>query len=92
VAAQQIRQGNWRRRKPQGNTTISNTFTYYTCGQQGHASTNISWKEEIFKMIRKKTQNHKSTRGPNEKKNEKVTVNMVMVVTTRSKAPEEVAF
>lgn len=43
-------------------------------------------------MIRKKTQNHKSTRGPNEKKNEEVTINMVMVVTTRSKALEEVAF
>jgi hypothetical protein len=43
-------------------------------------------------MIRKKTQNHKSIGGPNEKKNEDVTVNMVMVVTTRSKALEEVAF
>jgi hypothetical protein len=43
-------------------------------------------------MIKKKTKNHKSTGGPNEKENEEVTINMVMVFTTRSKAHAEVAF
>jgi hypothetical protein len=30
--------------------------------------------------------------GPNEKKNEEAIINMVMAITTRSKAHEEVAF
>jgi hypothetical protein len=40
-------------------------------------------------MVNNKMQNDKSTRGPSEKKNEEAIVNMVMVVTTRSKAHEE---
>jgi len=44
-------------------------------------------------MVRKKTQDHKSMGGgASEKKNEEAIVNMVMVITTRSKVPEEVAF
>jgi len=43
-------------------------------------------------VARKKTQNHKLTWGLSEKKNEEAIINMVMVVTTRSKVHEEVAF
>jgi hypothetical protein len=43
-------------------------------------------------MVREKTQNHKLTRRLSEKKNEQAIINMVMVVTTRSKVHEEVAF
>lgn len=43
-------------------------------------------------MVRKKTQYHKSMGGPNEKKNEEATINMVMAITTESKVLEEVAF
>jgi hypothetical protein len=50
------------------------------------------WKEEIQDMVRKNVQDHKMTRGPNEKKNEEANVNMVMVVTTRSKVHKEVIF
>ncbi len=42
-------------------------------------------------MVRKKTRDHKSLKGPNEKKNEEAIVDMVMAITT-SKAPKEVAF
>jgi hypothetical protein len=44
-----------------------------------------------LKMVRKKTQDHKSRKGPSEKKNEEAIVNMVTVITT-SKAPKEVSF
>jgi hypothetical protein len=50
------------------------------------------WKEEIQKMERNKTQDHKSMGGPNEKKNEEATVNMAMTITIKSKAHEEVAY
>jgi len=43
-------------------------------------------------MARKMTQNHKLTWGLSEKKTEEAIINMVMVVTTRSKVHEEVAF
>ncbi len=43
-------------------------------------------------MVRKNVQDHKMTMGPNEKKNEEANVNMVMVVTTRSKVHKEVIF
>ncbi len=42
-------------------------------------------------MVRKKIQDHKSPKGPSEKKNEEAIVNMVMAITT-SKAPKEVIF
>jgi hypothetical protein len=43
-------------------------------------------------MVRKKTQDHKTTGGPNEKKNEEIIVNMVMAITTRNKVSKEVVF
>jgi hypothetical protein len=43
-------------------------------------------------MVKKKTQDHKTTRGLSEKKNEEAIVNMVMAIITKSKALEEVAF
>jgi hypothetical protein len=48
--------------------------------------------EGVSEMVRKKTQYHKSMGGPNEKKNEEATINMVMAITTESKVLEEVAF
>jgi hypothetical protein len=43
-------------------------------------------------MVRKKTRNHKTTRGLNEKKIEKSTTNMVMAIIIKSKVPKEVVF
>jgi len=43
-------------------------------------------------MVMKKTRDHKSMKGLSEKKNEKAIVNMVMAITTKSKAPKEVTF
>lgn len=43
-------------------------------------------------MVKKKVQDLKSMGGPSEKKNEEATINMVMVITTKNKALEEVAF
>jgi hypothetical protein len=43
-------------------------------------------------MVKNEMQDDKSIGGRNEKKNEEAIFNMVMVVTTKSKAFEEVAF
>jgi hypothetical protein len=43
-------------------------------------------------MVKNKMQDDKSIGGPNEKKNEEATFNMVMIVTTKSKTLDEVGF
>jgi hypothetical protein len=48
-------------------------------------------EREDLRNGEKENTRSQSTRGPSEKKNEKATINMVMVVTTNSKALEEVA-
>ncbi len=63
MATQQPKQSNWRRGKTQGGTIVNSTFTCYTYGKQGHASTNYPWKDKIQEMVRKKTQDHKSMGG-----------------------------
>jgi hypothetical protein len=35
------------REETHGGIIVDSTFTYYTCGQQGRASINCPWKEEI---------------------------------------------
>jgi hypothetical protein len=55
-------------KKTQRTTIINNTVTYNTCGQQGNASINCPWKEEIQEMVKKNTKDHKSTRRLSEKK------------------------
>jgi hypothetical protein len=43
-------------------------------------------------MIKNKMQDDKSIGGASEKKNEEATINTILVVTTKSKAHEEVTF
>ncbi len=57
MASQKTRQSNWRKTKEA--IIVNSTFTCNICGQQGHASINCLWKEEIQEMVRNKTKDHK---------------------------------